>query len=278
MKLNQTPERFAKGVAPMSSLRQIVEGLVREGDDYVIEAPEEWAQGRTLYGGMTAALSYGATKRAQGDLGPLRSAQFNFIGPSSGRLRLRSSVLRRGRSSAVAGAECWNEEGMAARSIFVFGQARESLVAHDFTPRRDVPPPEMCEAFHKTAKPLAGFLSKYEYRLAAGARLFEPDKRPEFAVWIRLCEADGIDPVTALIAIADAPPCAAMAGFPKAAAVSTMSWSLDLRQPLAPADDWYLVCSSSEYARDGYSLQDMRVYTRAGEPLATGRQVVALFV
>ncbi len=59
----------------MSALRQTVDSLVQEGDSYVIEAPEEWAQGRTLYGGMTAALSYAAAQRAHSDLRLLRSAQ-----------------------------------------------------------------------------------------------------------------------------------------------------------------------------------------------------------
>ncbi len=262
----------------MSSLYQTVESLVQEGEDYVIEAPEEWAQGRTLYGGMTAALSYSAIRRAHDDLGSLRSAQLTFVGPSSGRLRLRATVLRRGRSSAIVNADCRNDEGMAARSIFVFGEPRESQVAHKFTPKLDVPPPESCEPFHKTTKPLKGFLSKFEYRLAAGARLFEPNERPEFAIWTRFRDADEGDEVAALLAVADALPCASMVSFPKPAAVSTMTWSLDLHQPLAQGEGWYLVWSSSESAAEGYSLQNMRVYTQAGEPLASGRQVVAIFI
>jgi acyl-CoA thioesterase len=262
----------------MSSLRQTVESLVQERDDFVIEAPDQWAQGRTLYGGMTAALSYSAIKRALGDLGLLRSAQFTFVGPASGRLRLRSNLLRRGRFSAIVNADCWNEEGMAARSIFVFGDARESQVAHDFTPKVDVPPPESCEPFHKTTKPLKGFLSKFEFRLASGARLFEPNERPEFAIWARFRDIDGCDPVTALLALADALPCAAMVSFPKPAAVSTMTWSVDLHQPLVGSDGWHLLWSVSESTAEGYSLQDMRVYDQDGAPLASGRQVVAIFI
>lgn len=174
----------------MSSFRQTVESLVQEGDEFVIDAPEQWAQGRTLYGGMTAALCYSSALRAHDDPGPLRSAQFTFVGPSAGRLRLRPALLRRGRSSVIVSVDCHSEDGLAARSIFAFGAARESLVAHDFTPALAAPPPEACEPFHKTAKPLPGFLANYEYRLAAGARLFEPDKRPEFAIWTRFRDPD----------------------------------------------------------------------------------------
>ncbi len=262
----------------MSSLRQTIDSLIQEGDDYVIDAPEQWAQGRTLYGGMTAALSYGALKRAHGDLGLLRSAQFSFVGPAAGRLRLRSNVLRRGRASATVCVDCYSKDGLAARSMFTFGGARESQVIHTFMPTFEAPPPEQCEPFHKTSKPLPGFLGQFEFRLAVGARLFEPEKPPEFGIWTRFRDDDEGDGVAALLALADAIPCAAMANFPKPAAVSTMSWSLDLVQPLAANQGWRLIWSSSVRAADGYSLQNMRVYSQAGELLADARQVVAIFI
>ena len=261
----------------MASLRSTIESLAQEGEDYVIDAPEEWAQGRTLYGGMSAALAYAAVRRAHGDVGPLRSAQFALIGPSTGRLRFRTQVLRQGRSSTVIGADCFNAAGISTRATFVFGAARESVVAHQFVRAPAVPPPDACERFHQTEKKLPGFLGQFEFRLAAGARLFETEKKPEFAVWTRFADPDEGDPVTALLAIADALPCAAMANFPKPAPLSTMTWSVDVKQPLAAHTPWRLITSSSESAADGYSLQAMQVFNEAGELLALARQVVAIF-
>jgi acyl-CoA thioesterase len=262
---------------PVSNLDQVLASLVQEGEDYLIEAPEAWSQGRTLYGGMTAALSYSAVRRACGDLPPLRTAQFSFIGPATGQLRFRPVLLRRGRSAGIAAADCRNEDGITARAMFVFGEARASEVAHDFTPRLDVPPPEQCEPFHRTSKPLQGFLARFEFRFAAGARLFEREKRPEFAVWTRFRDGATADPVASLFALADALPCAAMANFPRPAPLSTMTWSVDIHRPPTAQDDWRLLWSSSEDAAEGYSIQNMRVYDRAGEPLASGRQLVAIF-
>jgi acyl-CoA thioesterase len=262
----------------MSSLGETLSTLEPVGDGFVIDAPEEWAQGRTLFGGMTAALSYVSTIRAHGDLGPLRSAQFAFIGPASGRLRFTSQLLRRGRSAAFVAADCWNEESIAARSTFVFGGSRESEIAHDRTRRMDVPPPEDCEPFHRTNKPLMGFLAQFEFRLASGARLFEREKPPEFAVWVRYRDGGGNDPVAALLAMADALPGAAMSNFSRPAAISTVTWAVDLHRSPESSDGWHLIWSSSESAADGYSLQDMKVYDAAGHPLVSSRQVVALFI
>lgn len=261
----------------MTSLAEVLGSLVADAGGWRIDAPEAWAQGRTLYGGINAALTYAALVRTHGVQPPIRSAQFAFVGPAADTLHFRSDVLRQGKSSATFASECRNADGIAARGSFVFGAGRESAVTHDFAPRLDVPGPEDCPRFHKTEKPLPGFLGRFEFRLAAGARLFEPAQKPEFAVWVRLVGGDHEDPVANLLAIADALPCAAMASFPKPAAVSTVTWGIDFHQPAPAAGGWHLIRSISEQAAEGYSLQEMRVFNRDGEALASARQLVAIF-
>ncbi|MCA8885628.1 MAG: thioesterase family protein, partial [Hyphomonadaceae bacterium] len=95
----------------MSSLRAVLDTLVPDGNVFAVEAPVEWSQGRTLYGGITAALAYEAVRRSHDALPPLRSAQFTFVGPASGRLRFTTALLRRGRSSTLIAADCLSEEG-----------------------------------------------------------------------------------------------------------------------------------------------------------------------
>jgi acyl-CoA thioesterase len=263
----------------MSSLRAVVETLAPEGETFVVQAPEDWGQGRTLYGGMTAALAYEAVKRALGDLGPLRSAQFTFIGPASGRLRFKPKLLRRGRSSAIVGVECFNEEGATARATFVFGAARESKVVHSLMPMPRVDAPDACTPFRKEgANAPRGFWNNFETRLASGGRIFEPAApRPEFAVWTRFLDTGGADPVTALLALADCLPPAAMVHFPAFAPISTMTWTVDVLHAPTSMDGWHLLWSASDHSADGYSMQAMTLWNDAGEPLAVGRQAVAIF-
>jgi acyl-CoA thioesterase len=45
-----------------------------------VTVPEDWMQGRTTYGGLTAALCLKAALPLAGDR-PLRSAQIAFVGP-----------------------------------------------------------------------------------------------------------------------------------------------------------------------------------------------------
>ncbi len=263
----------------MTSLRHVLDGLTQEGADFVVDAPEDWAQGRTLYGGITAAFAYEAVRRAHGELPGLRSAQISFIGPAAGHLRFSSSMLRRGRSSALIAADCVNADGAVARGLFVFGAARESKVEHDFLPMPGVDPPADCAPFRKEGPDAPrGFWNNFETRLASGGRLFEATApRPEFSVWTRFRDVGAADRLTALIAIADCLPPAAMVRFSKPAPISTMTWTVDVLNPPDNAEGWFLLNASSEYAREGYSMQAMTLWGEDGVPLAVGRQAVAIF-
>ena len=263
----------------MTSLRAVIDQLTPDDQHFAIDAPPAWGQGRTLYGGMTAALAFEAVKRAHAELPPLRSAQFAFVGPASGHLRFSSTLLRRGRSSTIVAADCANEEGTAARALFVFGAARESKVAHDFLPMPNVPAPEDSPPFRKGAPSTRGFWDNFETRLASGARLLDISApRPEFAVWTRFLDHGGADPITAMLALADCLPPAAMTHFPELAFISTMTWSVDVMTLPQTGDGWFLLASSSEHSTDGYSMQSMTMWSEDGAPIAVGRQAVAIFI
>ena len=260
----------------MTSLRTVIDSLVEEDGTYLVEAPETWSQGRTLYGGITTALCAAAAAREVPDLAPLRAVQVAFVGPASGRIKLEPRVLRRGRSATFIAVDATGEGGPAARATLVYGGDRPSEIGHDSAVGPDVPPPEACDAFFEHAARPA-FFQNFELRLAAGARPISKAEDPEFTVWVRHRDAAGVDPVIALLALADCPPPAAMTSFAKAGAISTMTWSLDLFHPIE-SGDWYLLRSRSEQAANGYSLQAMSLWAPDGRRLAVGRQIVALFL
>lgn len=249
------------------------------GDGLELDLPEHWAQGRTAYGGLSAALCIEAARRAQPDLPPLRSAQFAFAGPASGRLRARAALLRRGRSASIMSAELDGEAGSAVRALLTYGAARPSRIAHAGLPAPAVPPPDDCAPFIPPGMQQAAprFMANFAMRLAAGARPLTGAADPEAALWLRHHEAKGAHAETALVALADAPSPAAMIQFPEPGPISTMTWTIDLVGAADPGA-WALARSRSEFARDGYSAQAMALWDEAGALLAVGRQTVALFV
>src|SRR5262245_43266589 len=94
----------ATDAATLTSFSHIIAALQQRADHFTIALPSDWLQGRTAYGGLSAALCLEATLRRFPDLPPLRSAQFAFVGPATGALRIAVTMLRRGKSTVFASA------------------------------------------------------------------------------------------------------------------------------------------------------------------------------
>lgn len=261
----------------MPHLVSVLGSLSEHNGAYFTDAPEDWAQGRALFGGMVAALCAETARLSVADLPPLRSAQVTFAGPAQGRLAFHPEILRRGRTATVISVDCIGDDKFAARVVLIYGAARESRVEHDLSEPPSVPAPLDCEPFFPEGHTPPGFFPNFEMRLAAGARPLSGADKPEFTVWVRHVEEGGVDPTIALVALADSLPPAAMVQFPAMAPISTMSWGVDFFQPVT-SRGWHLLRSTSEQGADGYSLQSMSLWEAAGRRIAAGRQAVALFV
>jgi acyl-CoA thioesterase len=246
--------------------------------DRLFTVPPDWCQGRTAYGGLSAALAVQAAQSGSGlALPPLRSAHFSFIGPATGDLGFRTQVLRQGKSAVSVSVDVLAGEQVATRAALVFAHPRASRVAHDFSSRPQAAGPDDCRPFGPEAKQVAPvFAQNFEMRPAGGARPISNAAHPELLWWVRHVDARGIDPAVALVALADAMPPAAITCFVEPAPISTMTWSIDLPVP-ATAGEWYLMRSFSRQAGDGYSFQEMEVWDEHGRSVMWGRQTVAIF-
>ena len=72
-----------------------------DGPAYQSVIGDAWLQGRTAYGGASAAIALTAIKAAFPDLPPLRSAQIAFVGPLAGEVTATPVLLRRGEEQCV---------------------------------------------------------------------------------------------------------------------------------------------------------------------------------
>lgn len=259
----------------MPTLGEILGQFSGAGMEQQVPAIEGWGQGRTLYGGITAALSTHAALRAMPDLPPLRSAQFAFVGPAAGPLTFTVELLRRGRSSAIVSVDCRTQDGLAARSLLVFGTARESALDYDLMPMPEVPGPDGLEDFHERPPRALSFPLNFDMKMVAGNRPLAGGD-PDLTVWTRLKDETGVDPLISLIALADVLPPPAVVGLDKWAPLSTITWAVDIFQPISEGG-WHLFRSAAEQTRDGYSLQTMTLWTAEGHRVVAARQVVAIF-
>ena len=260
------------------ALDDILASFTPAGEGFTAQIPEHWMQGRTAYGGLSTALAHAAARRLMPDLPPLRAALVAFIGPVGETVTLGARQLRRGKSTAFVEADAYTEaDGLGLRASFLFAAERESALTHPSPPMPDVPPPEDCPSLFGGGPLRISFQSHFEPRFAGGARPVSGGE-PDLLVWSRLREPFGGDPITELLALADALPPAMLSKATGPARVSSMTWNIDLMTPHAPTRDrWRLLRARATSAAHGYSVQEMGVWTTDGECVLTGSQAVAAF-
>ena len=241
---------------------------------------EDWMQGRTTYGGLSAALCYSIAREQRPEGMTLRSAQIGFVGPAGGPVTLSAEVLRQGKSACYVSADVRSEQGIATRALFVFGAPRDSHVSIE---KIAAPPkvggPEDVQSFFPPAAAhrRPAFTENFNMRLAGGALPMSGASDAEMTLWMRHRD-EGAKGLIALLAIGDAPPPAAMAVFTQPARISSMNWSIEmLTSDPVTEDRWYLAHHTSPQAADGYCVQDMTMWNTSGEPMMIGRQTVAIF-
>jgi acyl-CoA thioesterase len=262
----------------MTEFTELMKSLARGDDAWGVSVSDDWLQGRTVYGGLASALCAQTALLEIPDLPPLRSAQFSFIGPASGPLQLRPSVLRKGKSTVFAGVDLIGEAGLATRATLCFGAARSSALAHTEIGAPQAKAPDACPDFFRHAPPGLRFLQHIEGRHVGGALPFSGSQHPEMMLWLRHRTPAMTSPLVALLALADAPPPAASTMATTPSPISTMTWAVDMLTDKIETDDgWWLIRNTAEQISDGYSSQAMTVWNANGLPIMASRQNVAVF-
>ncbi len=263
----------------MTRYTELLSSLQRQSDQSIdAHIPESWMQGRTTYGGLTAALSLHGALGLVDDI-PLRSAQVAFVGPVGGDVRIKPTLLRRGKNTAFVSVDVVAETGIAAQSIFAFGARRESALHFDDMPMPDARAPEEIESFFDKDRPRPGFTQNFDMLMASGGRPVSGSSEKSIGLWMRHVDPDAPQDATAVLAIGDAPPPAAMSMLSVPSRISSMTWMAEFMTDSISTDPegWFYAQHTAQLSKDGYSSQSMRLWNRQGEPILVGRQTIAVF-
>lgn len=261
-----------------TSFTQLLDTLDRRANGRIeAHVPADWMQGRTTYGGLTAALS-AESARAIAEHLPLRSMQVAFIGPVGGDVVVSPSVLRRGKNSLFVNVDVVGESGISARSIFAFGARRDSMLDFADLAMPDVPAPEDCVNFFTRERSGPHFARHFEMKLVEGDRPVTASKDKTIGLWMRHAGDDVAAIETSLLALGDAPPPAAFSMLAAPGPISSMTWTTEfLKEAITTQDGWFYARHTADSARNGYSSQSMMMWSRDGTPVMVGRQTIAIF-
>lgn len=259
-----------------ATFSEVLRSLARDGDQFHAEPPEDWRQGRTLFGGLSACLAVRSAQMVFPQLPALRSAQFAFIGPVTGALFLTPILLREGRSATFVQVEGRTETNTALSATLVFGAARGSGQSFSaLTMPKTAPPGALPKLISEPFAPT--FSHQFETQIAGGAPPVSGAASPEFLAWLRHRDRSAPDDITSIIALADATPPPALSMFTQFPPISTMTWSIDLLSDRFSGSAWHMVRAEADIIGDGYCNQRSVLWEESGAPLLVSRQMVAIF-
>lgn len=260
------------------TLSALIRSAVHDGGRMQVDIGDDWLQGRSVFGGLQAAVAVAAMRGLVPAELPLRTLQMTFIAPvPAGTVRARAQLLRSGKSAVHVEARLEDAAGeLLALAIGVFGVGRASRVAHA---------PELPPASAETLRELRflpgvtpAFMQHFAVRLKAGALPFsgQPVVSNQFTLDLR---DDGPCSEWHLLAIADFVPPVALSWLDAVAPGSSLTWMLELliddaaQQPLAG----WRVDAELVAAREGYTSQSTWIVTPDGRPAALSRQSMVVF-
>lgn len=251
----------------------------------VIVIPAGWGQGRTIFGGLVAAL---LVKKAQAVLADatkqLRTAQVNFIAPvMDGEALLQAEVLREGRSVTSVQIRLIQYGHVHAVLSASFGAARESIIVCDPT---DAAPilnsPDASQPVPLIDGITPEFCQYFETRLSEGDMPFSASAQPDFAGWMRFASHVKVKKIKLphVFALVDQWPPAVLPMFNRLAAASSLNWTLDMIDlpNNISADAWWKYQVKTDYAAGGYAYTQAKIWDEHDHLVAISRQTVTVFL
>lgn len=251
------------------------------GDSTVLTLPTSWTQGRTVFGGISAALLYEAIKRKVKDDRMLRSLTTNFVGPleADSEFEIRVKVLREGRNVTQISAQAIQNDQVAVFCQACFGVQRKSKIRVDSNRMHSMSMPQKAKFIPQIPKVTPKYLKHIDLAMIGGGLPFTGKKTSQTCGWMRFTQPPQEVTDAHLIALIDAWPPTILQMLRWPAPASTMSWNLEFIHPHQPvaSDDWFAYQADTLQAADGYCHSEANIWDAGGELVAISRQIIAVF-
>jgi acyl-CoA thioesterase len=251
---------------------------VEPGDGaFTATVPEDWWQGRTLFGGIHVAIALRAMRTLVPAGVPLRVVQTTFVAPaSSQRVAIRAGLLRSGKSAFHTEARTVDGGQVLAVVTAVFGIRRTSRI--EVIPRQ---PPVVSERpidFRHVPGRTPSFTQHLTMRWLVGDLPFTGNSSTRAVIEVGLNDVAKTSEEHVL-AIADSIPPVALSMLDTPVPGSSLTWKLEMlcdKLDDLPLQGWRLDAEMTA-GRDGYTHQSVMVWGPGGVPVALSRQCMVVF-
>ncbi|MCH8533091.1 MAG: thioesterase family protein [Saccharospirillum sp.] len=243
--------------------------------------PDSWGQGRTAFGGLTAALAYRVLRTQVEQDRMLRSLSVSFVAPIATDVpfSFESTCLRQGKNVTQAQASIIQEGQVGVTLLASFGVARESRTGVNNTETPDVLMPEQPQFLPFIPQVTPQFFQHVDLVLCSGSFPFTGAKTAHHGGFMRFSEPPAEMTDAHVIALIDSWPPTLLQQLSKPAPASTLAWNLEFLHPHRPVlpQDWFAYQADTRQAGEGYGHTEASIWDAHGELIAISRQTVTVF-
>jgi acyl-CoA thioesterase len=264
---------------------QVLNSLTRReprerGDGpWAVSVPDDWLQGRSIFGGLQSALALRAMRDlVPADL-PLRILQTTFVAPVAGAVSLHAQVLRVGKGTTHAEARIVAGGQTTTLVVGVFGRGRPSKAEVAPPPAPAAPGEQEPFVFPFVPGLSPSFARHFAMRFLSGPIPFSATRSPPTWVVDVSLEDRATTSEGHVVAIADAIPPAAFAMLSAPAPGSSLTWTLEMlvdRFDAFPLAGWK-VHADVRAAHNGYTSQLATIFAPDGQAVVMSHQSMVVF-
>lgn len=254
----------------------LLQQIQRNGGEIELTTPEDWRQGRAIFGGLQTVLALQAMRGLVPEL-PLRTLQTTFVAPPSGeRVQASARVLRQGKSATHVEAHLLEGENVLAVVLGVFGAARPSVVSQH--PRMQPVTAEQPKVQRYIPGRSPTFTQHFSATWLRGGMPYSGTSQNEAVIEIGMPD-ETVSSEAHVVALADFIPPLALSYLSGPAPGSSLTWMLEfLTDQLTglPMQGWR-VDAKMVAASDGYTSQSAVLWSPHGQAMALSRQSMVVF-
>ncbi|MDJ0909619.1 MAG: thioesterase family protein [Woeseiaceae bacterium] len=256
-----------------------IRALAATDQDVVV--PASWAQGRTVYGGLSAGLLCDAASQGVGPDRRLRYLKVGFVKPleTDKPFRIETEEISAGRTVIVRSAQVVQDgvTRVSAQANFVT-ELESSVEIETFQPPR-LQSSDAGGALRMRGPALPAFTQFIDFHLTTEGLPFTGNGVPELGGWMRFETPPETITKSHLVCLIDAWPPAPVSYFNKMVPLSTINWGIHFAEPLddVRGEDFLGYLARINFFRDGYGSTTADIWTTDGRLLAKSYQTFVIY-
>ena len=250
---------------------------IRAGQE--VQIPDSWAQGRTTFGGLTAAILCEATAKDTDPARPLRNFEIVFTRPLEAQkpFEIEVETLANGKTVTIKTARIIQEGKMRASARADYVLPLQSSVTIDTFKLPQLQ--AKATSIHMKGGHLPIFMQHFDNHLATKALPFSGQAVPETGGWMKFKNAPEKMTNALLICLIDSWPPTASSYYQGFKPLSTLSWNIHFAAPIdeVSAAQHLGYLSKVNFGEHGLSSSQAEIWGSDGQLLAKSLQTNIIY-